>query len=214
MVAISQEPLGTKRALLESASALFAERGFDSVSLRDITTRAGANVASVKYHFGSKEGLVDAVVTEFVDPINVERLARLAALKNGGEPGVRELLRAFHEPLLCQFAQSELSERIFCKLMGRLVGERPYHFPTQVMSQFRQVAKGFVPAFRKALPHLTNKDVFWNIHFSFGLVSHSLMHGELLSEISQGAVRCEKIENLMERMIDFCEAGFVKGGRK
>ncbi|MGC6425928.1 MAG: TetR/AcrR family transcriptional regulator [Akkermansiaceae bacterium] len=216
MIATSQEAAGTKKALLESATVLFAERGFDCVSLREITSSAGANVASVKYHFGSKEALIDAVVLELVAPINTERLARLSALKETGTPGVRALLRAFHEPLLSQFSQSELSERLFCKLMGRLVGERPYHFPPQIMAQFRQVAKGFVPAFREAIPHLTLKDVFWNIHFSFGVVSHSLMHGELLSEISEGSVKREKMEALMERMIDFCEAGFkrTKGGRR
>ena len=199
----------TKRQLLDAATSLFAERGFDSVSLREITSRAKANVAAVNYHFGSREGLIDEVVVNFVGPINVERLKRLEDLEN---PTVRELLRAFHEPLLSQFTGSELSERLFTKLMGRLVGERPYQFPDQVMSQFHKVAQGFVPAFQKALPHLTERDVFWNIHFSFGVVSHTLMHGDLLTKISQGAVKQEKMAQLMERMIDFCEAGFLKGG--
>lgn len=210
MSATVQAEPRTKRQLLDAATALFAERGFDAVSVREITSRAEANVAAVNYHFGSREGLIDAVVANFVSPINDERLKRLENLKN---PTVRDLLRAFHEPLLSQFTGSELSERLFAKLMGRLVGERPYQFPPQIMSQFHQVAQGFVPAFQKALPHLNEKDVFWNIHFSFGLVSHTLMHGDLLTKISQGAVKQEKISQLMERMIDFCEAGFLKGGK-
>jgi AcrR family transcriptional regulator len=214
MIVISKEPEGTKKALLESASALFAEQGFDAVSLRDITTRAGANVASVKYHFGSKEALLDTVVVAFVAPINTERLSRLKKLLEGGDPSVSDLLRAFHEPLLSQCSEGELSERLFCKLMGRLVGERPYHFPEEVMSQFRKVAKGYVPAFRKAVPGLTIRDVFWNIHFSFGVVSHTLMHGDLLTEISQGQVKREKMDELMNRMMEFCEAGFRRGGRR
>ncbi len=194
---------------MEAATSLFAEHGFDSVSLRDITGRAEANVASVKYHFGSKEALMDAVVEEMIGPVNAERLLRLGELS---EPSVRDLLRAFHEPLLSRVKGSDLSEQLFCKLMGRLMGERPYQFPPKVMAQFRRVAKGFVPAFQEALPHLTTRDIFWNIHFSFGVVSTTLMHGDLLKKISEGAVGAEELDLTMERVIDFCEAGFKQGG--
>ncbi|MEJ6729129.1 MAG: TetR family transcriptional regulator [Akkermansiaceae bacterium] len=207
------ELAGTKKALVEAATSLFAEHGFDSVSLRDITGRAEANVASVKYHFGSKEALMDAVVEEMIGPVNVERLKRLSQLKEEGSPSVRDLLCAFHQPLLSRVKGSDLSEQLFCKLMGRLVGERPYQFPSKVMSQFRRVAKGYVPAFQEALPHLTTRDIFWNIHFSFGVVSHTLMHGDLLKKISEGAVGDEELDRTMESVIDFCEAGFTQGGK-
>lgn len=209
------ESTGPKRQLLDAAFSLIGEQGFE-VSLREITKRAGANVASVNYHFGSKGGLVDAVVMELCRPINAERLERLAILQERGEPTVNELLRAFHEPLITKFSVSALREQLFVKLMGRLVGERPYHFPPEVMTQFRQVAKGFVPAFQNAVPGLSRKDVFWNIHFSFGVVAHSFTHGELLTEISAGVVKKEHVQELMDRMIKFCEAGFLakapKGG--
>ena len=44
---------GTRERILKAAEALFAERGFETVSLRDITGAADANVAAVNYHFGS-----------------------------------------------------------------------------------------------------------------------------------------------------------------
>ena len=47
----------TRQALIESAIALFGEKGFDATSTRDIATRASANIGSISYHFGSKEGL-------------------------------------------------------------------------------------------------------------------------------------------------------------
>ena len=47
----------TRQALIESAIALFGENGFDATSTRDIATRAKANIGSISYHFGSKEGL-------------------------------------------------------------------------------------------------------------------------------------------------------------
>lgn len=52
----------TKARLLRAASALFAERGFHATTVRDIAARAGANVASGHYHFGSKRDLYVAVL--------------------------------------------------------------------------------------------------------------------------------------------------------
>jgi AcrR family transcriptional regulator len=55
--AASAAPSETRRRLLEVACRLFADRGVDAVSVRDVCTAAGANVAAVAYHFGGKEGL-------------------------------------------------------------------------------------------------------------------------------------------------------------
>jgi AcrR family transcriptional regulator len=53
----------TRQRLLEVAAHLFAEHGFDNVTVRDICARAQANVAAVNYHFGGKTGLYDQVLT-------------------------------------------------------------------------------------------------------------------------------------------------------
>ena len=53
---------GTKAALLDAAAQAFAEKGFAGASIRDITARAGANLAAVTYHFGSKVALWEAVL--------------------------------------------------------------------------------------------------------------------------------------------------------
>lgn len=58
----SPAPSNTQTALLEAAEGLFCERGFGGVSTREIVEKAGANIAAIKYHFGSKEGLYRAVL--------------------------------------------------------------------------------------------------------------------------------------------------------
>lgn len=206
--AVTSSASSTREVLLEAAMILFAEKGFEVVSIRDVTGKAGANVASVKYHFGSREGLIDAVAERLVTPVNEERLARVAGLEERGEVTVRELLNALFEPLLEQIKGSVVSEKLFCKLMGRIVGERPYEFPEIIMGQFREVAGRFMVMFQKALPGLTPEEALWRIHFSFGVLSSTLMHGELLRKISDGMVGDEKIEKTFTRIIDFCEAGF------
>ena len=50
-----QEAEDTRERILIASQKLFADKGFDATSVRDITTEAGCNVASVNYHFGGKE---------------------------------------------------------------------------------------------------------------------------------------------------------------
>ena len=52
----------TRRRILDHAAALFAERGFEKVTVREICRDARANVAAVNYHFGGKRSLYLAVV--------------------------------------------------------------------------------------------------------------------------------------------------------
>ena len=109
---------GTRERILSAAENLFAADGFETVSLRDITGAAGANVAAVNYHFGSKERLIDAVVERHVVPINHERLKLLDRLEVSHAEGVipiEEILRAFLSPVLRQISSGKMSEELFGK---------------------------------------------------------------------------------------------------
>jgi AcrR family transcriptional regulator len=55
----------TKSLLLDAGRALFAQRGFDGVSVKEICERAGVNVSLVSYHFEGKEGLYQACLECF-----------------------------------------------------------------------------------------------------------------------------------------------------
>jgi len=58
-----QDPtLGTRERILGAALAMFAERGFDGATTRDIAARAGTNLGLIQYHFGGKERLWRATV--------------------------------------------------------------------------------------------------------------------------------------------------------
>ena len=66
------------RDSLDTAERLFAQKGFDAVSLRNIIASAKVNLAAVHYHYGSKQALIYAVIARRLRPINEERLAKLA----------------------------------------------------------------------------------------------------------------------------------------
>lgn len=69
----------TRLRLVEAAERLIGERGVANVSVRDITTEAGASSASVHYHFDTKEGLIRAVLDSRFAVTNLARLQTAAA---------------------------------------------------------------------------------------------------------------------------------------
>jgi AcrR family transcriptional regulator len=58
---------GTREKLIEAAGQLFAARGFEGATAKEISERAGANPAAVNYHFGGLDGLYEAVLIEARD---------------------------------------------------------------------------------------------------------------------------------------------------
>ncbi len=64
---IRSDGLATKQLLLEIAVKLFAEKGFERTTSKEICNLAQANMAAVNYHFGSKLGLYQQVLTEAHD---------------------------------------------------------------------------------------------------------------------------------------------------
>ena len=204
-------PVGTRERILEAAEALFAERGFDTVSLRDITGAAEANVAAVNYHFGSKDNLIDAVQERHINPVNEDRLRQLdaAEARHGDDPiPVEEILEAFLAPLLAHIESGRMSEQLFGKFMGRLMGERGYQLPESIRPLFLAVAGRFTDALRKAVPCLTQERALWRMHYSFGALANTLTHGETLKKLSASHAGAPTMEEQFRHIIAFCAAGF------
>jgi AcrR family transcriptional regulator len=60
---MTQKEEGTaKERLLQSAIGLFAKKGYSATGLREVVREAGVSVAMVNYHFGSKQGLLEAIL--------------------------------------------------------------------------------------------------------------------------------------------------------
>jgi len=95
----------TKTRLLQAASVLFAERGYQGTTARDIATRAGVNLASANYHYGSKKALYLAVLrAQFAE------IRTLLAARGGSKPAaeLRRLSRHQLEELLRTRARTML----------------------------------------------------------------------------------------------------------
>jgi len=90
-------PARTRERLLEAAERLFATRGYRATSVRDLTSEARCNVASVNYHFGGKEGLYQEMFRRRMVTLREQRIAglRRAMGEARGAEGLERTLRAF-----------------------------------------------------------------------------------------------------------------------
>jgi AcrR family transcriptional regulator len=77
--------LASKRRehLVRLAAELFAEKGYQATTVRNIADEAGILSGSLYHHFDSKESIVDEILTSFFDELTA---ANQAALDRGGDP--------------------------------------------------------------------------------------------------------------------------------
>jgi AcrR family transcriptional regulator len=194
---------GPKRKLLEIAEQLVVAKGFDSVSVRDITQAAEVNVAAVNYHFGSRSALLDLVMIRQVIPINDERLARLDAVdhKSSAKPALEEVLGAWLRPLLNQARKSELPNPGFDRLLGQIFARQTEDWPAVVRESMQQVTDRFLKSFAKALPMLAADELAARFHFATGGMIHLLTH----------PAPTLHLEAQLRRFIPFAAAGLREG---
>lgn len=205
---------GSKLRLLETAEQLFAEKGFEAVSIRDITGLAKANVAAVNYYFGGRENLLTQVMLRHLTPINEERLVRLDALERkwvGKAVPLEEIIDALVRPLVAQEKKSGLPKQLFYKLIGRIFAQHGEGTSAVIDAQFQQVSDRFMRAFDKALPTLSRDDLVWRLHFITGGMIHLLTHYDLPQRLTHGSSVTPTIEVTLGRFIRFAAAGLRDG---
>lgn len=57
----------SKQKILNAATKLFAHKGFDAVSVREICKEANANLCLISYHFGGKQELYNAIIDDLIE---------------------------------------------------------------------------------------------------------------------------------------------------
>jgi len=200
----------TKNLVFVAAERLFALHGFQNVSVRDITAAAGVNLASVNYHFGSKDALLFEIFRRRTAELNRERAKMLheAAARHDGKPPVRDILAALLTPPLRWLAPDH-ERRISLQFVIRARSEGTDEIRRVLQSDVSHLRR-FSDALRAARPDLSAEEVYWRLHFTLGMLHNNrFAEFDRLNVLSEGATREGDVEALLGRMLAFAEAGFA-----
>ena len=194
----------TKERILGAAESLFAQRGFDGASLRQLTSAAGVNLAAVNYHFGSKEKLVEQIFRRRLDALNNSRLQALSLVEGAETTTLEDLLSAFIRPAL-DLSHDE-SGSLFMRVLARAFAEHDDTLRQFLSDNYGHVMRQFTAEFARLLPQLTKQELYWRIDLVSGALTHA-MSGFGMIQRKSGVSEVEHREETAQHLIRFAVAG-------
>ena len=198
--------------ILDAAEALFAEHGYDGVTLRQIATRAGVDVALANYYFGKKLDLFQAVFERRAAPLNAARRDALRACQaQAGRkgPSVEQIIEAFLRPLELHQETGDEGWRHYLALIA-YINNSPYWGRRMMSRLFDGLVLEFIAALKKALPRAREEDIYWCYHNLSGALTLTLADTGRIDKLSGGLCRSADFEAAYDHMIPFMAAGFRK----
>jgi AcrR family transcriptional regulator len=204
-------PHETRTRILEAAEELFMQHGFEGTSMRLLTTKAGANLAAVNYHFGSKDALIEAVFRRRLDPMNNSRIAALDRLEKEAGSGAltpEAIIHAFVGAGLRMIEDSKNGGRNFIRLLGRTYTDPQKHIRSLIGQLYAPAMERFKSAFERALPQMPRDELIWRMHFMFGTLAYTLAATDTVQLIAG----CKPEDRYDARLLEARLTAFLAAG--
>jgi len=206
-------PHETRTRILDAAEELFMQHGFEGTSMRLLTAHAGANLAAVNYHFGSKDALIEAVFRRRLDPMNASRVAELERLeKDAGARALppEQIIRAFVGASLRMIEDAKSGGRNFIRLLGRTYTDPQKSIRALIGQLYAPAMERFKAAFERALPQMPREELIWRMHFMFGTLAYTLAATDTVQLIAGCKPEDRYDARLLEaRLTAFLQAGLL-----
>jgi AcrR family transcriptional regulator len=164
----------TCQRLLEATLELLSERGGEALTLREITDAAGANVAAVSYHFGSKEALIKRAVEYAIDSIIDAQAAELDAL--GARPCVDALAGALARPV-AEAVTAGADALAVHRIIARVSIDPPPGCRERLSAQLQRRREQLRAACAHALPDLDARTLAFRVDSAIGLLDWLVLRG-------------------------------------
>lgn len=202
--------LRTKDKIIIAAEKLFSEHGFEQTSLRQITSEAEVNLASVNYHFGSKKALIQAVMSRYQSVFMPALAEQLHQLQNSGANKVRteDVLACVMPPLIALRQVRADGPVIYLRLLGYAYSEIQGHLRKFTMTHYGEIMHEFFQMIQQANPSVCPNTLFWRLHFSLGAMLFAQTSGQALREIAAADFGEEtQAEESLLKLLPFVAAG-------
>jgi AcrR family transcriptional regulator len=197
-----------RQRLMDASEQLFAEHGWNAVSIRTIVAAAGVNLAALHYHFGSKEQLLSEIFTARAKPIAEERVRLLAEIDLENDPSLERILEAFLRPALTIGSDVRFGGRAFVKLRARLATEPEAVSRKILANAFDESSGEFLQALARALPDIPRGELEWRFHFMLGAMFYTMADAGRIQSLTNGRCDPGRVEDALAHIIPFLAAGF------
>ena len=200
----SANAAGAREALVNAAKVLFAKRGFDGVTVREIAEAAGVNFSLVRYHFGDKVGVYKACLAQYGNARYKSAVRILEPVKTTEEFKIRLKI------IINEIIDSLLDEPDISRMMMREMESEEPLAEEIVKETLVKMAKTFVDFFTQAQAGgIVKKEI--NALFLTQIIQLTLSHIVLTDvarsrffnqSIKNKAGKSMLIENIYELLID------------
>lgn len=202
-----QECEDTRDRILDAAQKLFAEKGFDSTSVRDITTEAGCNVASVNYHFGGKDNLYLETFRSMLTALRDQRIEVLDELMaRDPAPSLEEYLESFANGFLDPLVD-ESRGRLFMAFVSREMFDPRLPHDVFVSEFIHPVLERSLIALEAFGPPLDPADARLCIMSMVGQLLHALKARQLFTHAGHSEVVPTDLADYIPHFVRFSVGG-------
>ncbi|MDP4530297.1 TetR/AcrR family transcriptional regulator [Alkalimonas delamerensis] len=200
----------SKDRILDAAEELFARHGFDGVTLRQIASLAGVDVALTNYHFGKKQALLSAVVARRGALLNAARLDALRFAEQVASPkpaAIEQIVEAFLQPLKIAQASTDKGWKHYCALIA-YINNSPVWGKTMMEQHFDDLIREFTSAMQRTFPKACPEKIFWCYHQLSGALALTFANTGRIDSLSGGLCHSDDFEAAYQVMVPFISAGF------
>lgn len=184
------DPQSTKNKILDAAEIIYSRDGVEGLTLRLITEHAGVNLASINYHFGTKETLLQAMLIRLLDPLYNERVTLLRQLESAERNGMRptHIIAAIILPLMRELTRADQkAHRVAFYL--RAASDPSVLIRGFMAAHYRRISEQFDTAFVKSAPRLAPHEALWRSRLFFNAFPGTIGNQNTASMLSELLLR-------------------------
>jgi AcrR family transcriptional regulator len=200
----------TKDRILNSAERLFADNGFDGVSIRDIAADAEVQLALIHYHFGTKLNLYRRIwAARYTSEVSSRREEMLDSVdyRKPRAQVIRKLVEIFLLPL---FRMKGMEELKYFVAIGARESTDPKEAERGILEEFLDPpAKRFLECFGRALPELSPATIAWGYQAMVGVSIMHISDRDRITRISANFAKSGDTHSATGPLVNFCTGGWL-----